>query len=117
MPWRPTLTRLAAAMTGHAYLAIVDHGYRDLPWQAEGLLEIAGRAVTAPTRFRQTVAGYVEHFHSTSSLARELMPGEEAAAFDRAVAGLVRPYATDGLLDLPVVAGLAWERITVTAAR
>jgi hypothetical protein len=85
--------------------------------QAEGLLEIAGRAVTAPTRFRQPVAGYVEHFHATSSLARELMPGEEAAAFDRAVAGLVRPHATDGLLDLPVVADLAWGRITVTAAR
>jgi trans-aconitate methyltransferase len=82
MPWRPTLTRLAAAMTGHAYMA-----------------------------------SYVEHFHSTSSLARELMPGEDAAAFDRAVAGLVRPHATDGLLDLPVVADLAWGRITVTAAR
>jgi hypothetical protein len=75
MPWRPVLTRLAAAMTGHAYLAIVDHGHRDLPWraelteiivrhsrspgydpafsltgalQAEGLLEIAGRAATGP---------------------------------------------------------------------
>jgi SAM-dependent methyltransferase len=143
MSWRPVLTRLAAAMTGRAYLAIVDHGYRDLPWQAElaeiivrhsrspgydpafsltgalqaeGLLEIAGRAATVPVRFRQPVAEYVEHFHSTSSLARELMTGEEAAAFDRAVAGLVRPYAVDGLLDLPVVADLAWGRIAVTGA-
>ncbi len=117
MSWRPTLTRLAAAMTDHAYLAIVEHGHRDLPWhaelteiivrhsrspgydpafslvgalQAEGLLEIAGRAATAPTRFRQPVADYVEHFHSTSSLARELMTAEEAATFDRAVTGLVR---------------------------
>lgn len=143
MSWRPTLTRLAAAMTDHAYLAIVDHGHRDLPWhtelteiiirysrspgydpafsltgalQAEGLLEIAGRAVTAPVRFRQPVADYVEHFHSTSSLARELMTADEAAAFDRAVTGLVRPHAVDGLLDLPVVADLAWGRIAVTAA-
>jgi len=43
------------------------------------------------------------------------MPAAEAAAFDRAVAGLVRPYATDGVLDLPVAADVTWGRITVTA--
>jgi SAM-dependent methyltransferase len=142
MSWRPTLTRLAAAMTGHAFLAIVNHGYRDLPWQeeltevivrhsrsprydpafsladalrTEGLLNIAGGAVTAPALFRQPVADYIEQFHSTSSLARELMPAGEAAAFDQAVTGLVRPHAVDGMLDLPVAAELTWGRITVTA--
>jgi hypothetical protein len=44
--WRATLTRLAA-MTGHAYLAIVDHGHRDLPWQA-GLTEIIVRHSRSP---------------------------------------------------------------------
>jgi hypothetical protein len=44
------------------------------------------------------------------------MTAEEAAAFDRAVTGLVRPHAVDGLLDLPVTADLAWGRVTVTAA-
>ena len=29
--------------------------------------------------------------------------------------GVVRPYAVDGVLDLPVAAELAWGRITVTA--
>jgi hypothetical protein len=43
------------------------------------------------------------------------MPAGEAAAFDRAVAGLVRAYATDGVLDLPVAADVTWGRITVTA--
>jgi hypothetical protein len=133
---------LAAAMTSRAYLAIVDHGHRDLPWQAglteiivrhsrspgydpafslttalreEGLLEIAGHTATAPALFRQTVTDYIEQFHSTASLARELMPAGEAAAFDRAIAGLVRPYATDGVLGLPVAADVTWGRITVTA--
>jgi hypothetical protein len=32
-----------------------------------------------------------------------------------AAAGLVRPYATDGVLDLPVAADVTWGRITVTA--
>jgi trans-aconitate methyltransferase len=67
MSWRPTLTRLAAAMTPHAFL--------------------------------------------------ELMTAGEAAAFGQAVEDLVRPYAVDGVLDLPVAAELAWGRITVTAGR
>ena len=65
--------------------------------------------------FRQSVADYVEHFHSTASLARELMTAEEAAAFGHAVENLVRPHAVDDVLDLPVAAELAWGRITVTA--
>ena len=66
--------------------------------RADGLPEIAGRAATAPALFRQTVADYIEQFHSTASLARELMPAGEAAAF-----------------DLPVTADVTWSRITVTA--
>lgn len=141
MSWRPTLTRLGPAMTANAFLAIVDHGHVDLPWQAEltevierhsrnpgydpsfslvdelsatGLFEVAGRAATAPVPLRQPIDTYVEQFHSTSSLARELMPAQEAAAFDRAIIDAVRPHATDGLLDLRVAAKLAWGRITVT---
>ena len=144
MSWQPTLTRLAAAMTQHAFLAIIEHGHRNLPWRAEltevivrhsrsrgydpafslvdalgeaGLLELAGRAETTPIVVRQSVTDYVEHFHSTASLARELMTADEAAAFGHAVEDLVRPYAVDGVLNLPVVAELAWGRITVTAGR
>jgi hypothetical protein len=114
MPWQAELTEI---IVRHSRSPGYDPAFSLAgALQAEGLLEIADRAVTAPARFRQAVAGYVEHFHSTSSLARELMTAEEAAAFDRAVAGLVRPHAVDGLLDLPVAADLAWGRITVTAA-
>jgi hypothetical protein len=139
MSWPPTLARLRQAMTSRAFLAIVEHGHRDLPWQAElteviirhsrspgydpgfsltdalaadGLLEIAGRAETAPTPLRQSVADYVEQFHSTASLAREGMPAGEAAAFDQAVADIVAPHAADGVLDLTVTAELTWGRIT-----
>ena len=63
------------------------------------------------------MADYIEHFHSTASLARELMTAGEAAAFGHAVEDLVRPYAVDGVLDLPLAAELAWGRSTVTAGR
>jgi ubiquinone/menaquinone biosynthesis C-methylase UbiE len=138
MSWGPTLARLRRAMTGRALLAIVEHGHHDLPWRAElakviarhsrspaydpsfsivdalsagGLLEITGRASTAPVAFRQPLACYVEQFHSTASLAREWMTAEESAAFDQAVTGIVAPYATDGMLDMQVVADLTWGRI------
>ena len=139
MSWKPTLTRLAESMTGHAVLAIVEHGPYDLPWRAElaevivrhsrsrgfdpsfslpdalaaeGLLEITGRATTAPVPFRQPVACFVEQFHSTASLAREWMSAAEAAAFDQAVADVAAPYAAGGVLEMNVVAHLAWGRPT-----
>jgi SAM-dependent methyltransferase len=137
MSWKPTLARLAQAMTGHALLAIVEHGPYDLPWRAElteviarhsrnpgfdpgfslpdalsaeGLLEITGRATTAPVPFRQPLASFVEQFHSTASLAREWMSAAESAAFDQAVADVAARYAVGGLLDMAVVAHLAWGR-------
>ena len=139
MSWKPTLTRLAESMTGHAVLAIVEHGPYDLPWRAElaevivrhsrsrgfdpsfslpdalaaeGLLEITGRATTAPMSFRQPVESFVEQFHSTASLAREWMSAAEAAAFDQAVADVAAPYAAGGVLEMNVVAHLAWGRPT-----
>jgi trans-aconitate methyltransferase len=142
MSWPRTLPRLAAAMTGHAYLAIAEHGYRDLPWRTElteiigrhsrhsgydpdfslvgalcasGLFETAGQAAVIPDPFMQSVASYVEHFHSTASLARELMSAEESAAFDHAVEELVRPYAVNGVLKMSVVTQLDWGRITVAS--
>jgi SAM-dependent methyltransferase len=142
MSWPRTLPRLAAAMTANAYLAIAEHGYHNLPWRTElaevigrhsrhpsydpafsligalgdcGLFETAGRAVVAPGSFRQSVTSYIEHFHSTASLARELMPAEESVAFDHAVAEIVRPYALDGILEMNVVTQLDWGRITVAS--
>jgi trans-aconitate methyltransferase len=142
MAWHPTLARLAGAMTDNAFLAIVAHGHRDVPWREElvevigrhsrtpnydptfslvdaladeGLMEIAGRADCAPAPFRQPVASYVEQFHSTASLARDWMSGEESAAFDLAIEELVQPYAIDGMLEMDVVADIVWGRPTATS--
>ena len=139
MSWAPTLARLPAAMTDHAVLAIVEHGPYDLPWRAElaeviarhsrspgydpgfrlpdalaaeGLFEITGRATTAPMSFRQPVESFVEQFHSTASLAREWMSGEESAAFDQAITDIVASRAVGGVLEMDVVAHLAWGRPT-----
>ena len=138
MPWRQTLERLASVLTGNAFLAIVDHGYHDLPWRAElnkviarhsrspgydpdfslagalsaaGLFEVADRAETTPRPFGQRAGDYVEQFHSRASLAREWMRSGEAAAFDRDVEAIVAPYATDGVLSMRVSGQVTWGRI------
>lgn len=126
------LARLGGVLSEHGVLAVVEHGPRDVPWgdrlteviarhsrnpdfdpgyRVADELGLTGRAETAPVRFRQPVGDYVEQFHSTASLARELMPAAEAAAFDRAVEDVVRPWAVDGVLEMWIVATLAWGRL------
>jgi hypothetical protein len=125
------------ALTEGAFLAIVDHGYHAVPWQEElravirrhsrsprydpsfsladelsalGLLTVAGSTTLRPEVFRQPVADYIEQFHSTASLARLWMSAGESAEFDRVVGQIVAPHATDGILELSVVAELTWGR-------
>ena len=137
MRWEDTLGRLAGVMTADAYLAVIEHGPREVPWHEDllvvirrhsrnpgydprfsvvealrerGLLELAGTAETTPVTFHQSVRDYVEQFHSTSTLAREHMSEQEALDFDRAVERIVRPWAREGMLEFKVVATLAWGR-------
>lgn len=74
-----------------------------------GLFTVAGSHRTEPVPFHQPVTEYVEQFHSTSSLARELMRRGEAAAFGQAVHGIVAPYADrNGSLTLYTTASVVW---------
>ena len=130
--------RLAVFETAmDAILAVVEHGPRDVPWRDDlagvirshsrnpdydpdhslinalrdaGHFEPIGHTETAPITFRQPVAYYIEQFHSTSSLARELMSAEEAAEFDRAIEAVVAPWREAGWLELTVVATIDWGR-------
>jgi SAM-dependent methyltransferase len=135
MRWQETFERLATVMTDGALLAIGGHGHQDPPGLGEiivrysrspdydpdfrlvdalteaGLFEPVGEAGTEPVPFRQRTEDYVEYLHSTSALAREWMAPAEAAAFDREVAEVVAPFATDGWLDLPVTATFSWGRV------
>lgn len=137
MPWQETLPRLVDVMTDHAVLAVAEHGYDQVPWRTElreviqrhsrnpdyepnfsvadevsarGLYRIYGRTTTSPVAFKQSVASYVEQFHSTATLARELMSTEDANAFDDAIKTIVRPHAVGDRLTMHVVASVAWGR-------
>ena len=143
MPRQYTMARLATGLLGEqGVLAIVEHGYHRLPWRdamneviarhsrdpdfdprysvveelvEHGLFRKTGEHRAIPASFRQPVSEYVEQFHSTATLARELMPSAEAAIFDAAMESIVRPYATpdesgEDVLSVEVVASVVWGR-------
>jgi SAM-dependent methyltransferase len=137
MKWEQTFAQIVPHLTPNAQLVVVEHGPVDMPWwndvvraiqrhsrkknhdpnynvaeaiRDRGLLDLTGTARTAPVTYHQRVTDYIEQFHSTSSLARDLMPAEEAAEFDAAVEAAVSPYAKDGVLALTIEAELTWGR-------
>lgn len=137
MNWDETLPRVGQAMAPGAMLAIVDQSYHKLEWQDEvrevivmhsrspdfdpefslpdelerlGLFEIHGRHEIAPVTFRQAARDYVEQFHSTASLARELMLPGEASRFDAAIMNIVRGYESHGMLRMQISASVVWGR-------
>lgn len=145
MDWDVTLARVAGLLIPGGMLAIVEHSYHRPPWQdvllqviirhsrhpnydpafslpeeleRRGLYEVAGRHTTTPTAFRQSVEDYVEQFHSTASLARELMSPGEADAFAAEVRAVLSDYQDDeGHLDLQVAATIVWGRPVVAEPR
>lgn len=137
MDWPVTLGRIAGQLAPGAVLAIVDQSYHDLEWRDElvevivrhsrspdydpefslpgelerkGLFQVCGRQETPPIAFQQNARDYVEQFHSTASLARELMPPDEAERFDGEIMDVVRRYATDGVLRMEITATVVWGR-------
>lgn len=137
MDWPVTLGRIAGELTAGGMLAIVDQSYHDLQWRDElmevivrhsrspdfnpefslpdelerlGLFVIQGRQETLPVAFQQNARDYVEQFHSTASLARELMPPDEAEQFDQEIMDVVRRYTGDGVLRMEITATVVWGR-------
>lgn len=138
MDWDVTFAHIARVLAPGAMLAIVEHGYHRPPWrdaltgviaahsrnptydpafslpdelQRRGLFAILGRRETGLTEFRQPVHDYIEQFHSTSSLARELMSSAEADRFAAEVAEAVGPHANaDGELTMRISASVVWGR-------
>ncbi|GAA3598420.1 hypothetical protein GCM10022419_097370 [Nonomuraea rosea] len=136
MDWEPTLARAAGLLAPGAFVAIVDQHHLQLEWRDAlrevivrhsrnpgydpafslpdelsrlGLFEIRGRRETAPTVFRQPMDDYIEHFHSTASLARALMPPQEAAEFRAEVEDVVGEHRdANGELVLRTAASIVW---------
>ena len=136
MDWNVVLPRFARSLTPNGYVAIVNMEGSPRPWGNEigalikrystnqeyvpfdmlpaweqhGLWTPVGSQRTAPEPFEQSVDDYIESFHGMSSLARERMGPERAAAFDAEVRDLVTPYARDGKLVSEVSGSVEWGK-------
>lgn len=75
---------------------------------SRGIFEVAGHAQTQPWPFQQTIAEYVESFHSRNGFSRARMTPGDVAAFDDAVTRLVSSHTDDGVVRLQVFAHVWW---------
>jgi len=104
-PWQDGLNELIAT-----HSTVRNYEPFDLITELEHrcLFDVKGRHKTAPVPFRQSVANYIESFHSRSSLSREKMPPGMADAFDGGLRELVEPWSEDGVVVLQTTADMVW---------
>jgi SAM-dependent methyltransferase len=137
MDWDLVMPRLDECLTPSGRLAIIDVDTAPVPWQQKlrlliqefstnrpyrpydliqelqtrGLFTLEGREDLSGSRYRRTVGGYVEDFHSRNGFSRARMDPARDSAFDAVVRELVTPYAArDGRLSLTVAARITWGR-------
>lgn len=114
-PWQPGLLALIADCSTSK-----DYETFDLIAELErrSLFEVAGRFATPPQPSTQSIADYIESFHSRSSLSRENMPPGMADTFDRRLRELVEPWSKEGDLHLQTVGEVVWgQPLSGTLAR
>ena len=118
MDWAVVLPRFAQALAPGGCLVIVHNNVAPPPWGTElgqviarysvmqqyqpldlipelegrGLFRKDGADKIGPVPFTQSIADYIESFHSRSSLARERLTPENAAAFAAEVRALVTAH-------------------------
>ena len=136
MDWDIVLPRFASMMTPHGMLAVVDAEVVPNAW-SDDLLTIIRRYTTSPryqkfdlieelekrqlfqkvgevctlsVPFAQPVENQIEAFHSQSSLSRDHMTPENAAAFDAEARELLNSHAQNGNITLQVYGQIAWGK-------
>jgi len=104
-PWEDGLNDLIAT-----YSTVRNYEAFDLvtTLAQRSLFDVKGRHKTTLVPFRQSVAKYIESFHSRSSLSRQTMPPGAADAFDRALRELVEPWSAKGVVVLQTMADMVW---------
>jgi SAM-dependent methyltransferase len=135
MDWDMVLPRFRAALTPHGSVVLVgieghlpwDDAIRPIikrystnpryqpvdliaEWKARKLFEKGGEKVTAPVYFAQPLDAYIASFHGRSSLSREQMGSEAAAAFDDEVREVISTYLADEIVGGEIYATIVWGR-------
>jgi SAM-dependent methyltransferase len=133
MEWAVVLPRFARLLASGGFLAVVHNNVASPPWGAElggliarysvmqqyqpldliavleerGLFHKAGEDTIGPVSFTQSITDYIESFHSRSSLSRDRLTPEAAAAFDAELRAILAPHCGD-VVELQQEIGLIW---------
>lgn len=75
----------------------------------EAWMDVIGRERFAAV-YSQSVEDFVVGEHARATWNRAAMGAPAVRAFDEALAALMRPYARDGMLEIPCVSELTWGR-------
>lgn len=136
MDWGVVLPRFARSLTPHGMLAIVGAEVVLNEWSEDviklirrystnptyqpfdlheelekrQLFQKEGDVCTLPEPFEQSVENQIEAFHSQSSLSRDHMTPDNAAAFDEEMRELLNSHAQDGKITLQVFGWITWGR-------
>lgn len=136
LDWHIVFPRLQQALTPRGFLAILgpeelpppwanslratikrystNQGYKPIDLIAEleqrRLFQKAGEIQTSAVPFRQPVNEYIEAYHAKSSLSRDHMTREAAAAFDREMREMLAQYANAGEITVQVVGHIVWGK-------
>jgi len=134
MDWDVALPLLCRLLAPGGYLVILDRHEQPTPWStqlaplisrystnrdyvpydlvdelvAAGLFAPAGSRRTHPVRYGQSIADYIESWHSRNGLSRDRMPSADAASFDYELHSLVSMYGDEGLLEIAYTVSLNW---------
>jgi SAM-dependent methyltransferase len=133
--WHRVAPKLRQALQPHAFLALATReSFAKVPWAGDlrslvaaastnreyrpfdlveeltrrGLFVEAGRQMTTPVPFRQSLDDYVESWHTRNGLSRDRMGVEAAKDFDDRVRALVSPHCPDGHVIGETTATVVW---------
>jgi SAM-dependent methyltransferase len=105
--WEPAYRRLMTDWLGR-----IDQVYDPINFPKrildyEAWLDKQGRE-TFRAPFTQSIDGYVENLHSSSTFSRARMGADIAAEFARELRAMLAPHAHDGILTFDTISTLVW---------
>ncbi len=106
-PWSEELSKLIRLYSTNPYYQPFDL-IQEL--ETRGLYQHLGEKQTAPIPFTQSIDDYLASFHAMSSLSRNHMGEENAAAFDEQLRNLVSPFSKEEQLEFEIVGSVTWGR-------
>lgn len=134
MEWNVVLPLFYRILASHGYLAIIERGAEQSPWdddlraimprfatnkeyrpydlieelEQRHLFQKYGTLLTHPVKFVQSGEEYIQSIHSRNGFSRVRMGKEAADAFDEEVRKVLAPFLQDGLLTLSVTSRVVW---------